>query len=266
MKTVILCGGRGTRLGEHGASVPKGLIEIGGRPILWHLLKLYSHYGLNDFVLCLGYLGDSIRRYFLEQRWLSTDFTLEMTGSGEDRIIPHEVNSDNWSITFAGTGLDTNTGGRILRIAPYLDGEENFCVTYGDGLSNVDLRRLIEFHQGHGRIATLCAVRPNSSFGVIQLGPDGEVRQFEEKPVMSDWINGGFFIFNRRILDYLTLESVLEREPLRQLAAEGELIAYRHDGFWKCMDTYKDNLEFNQLWERGDAPWRVWEQPVSGQS
>jgi glucose-1-phosphate cytidylyltransferase len=259
MKTVILCGGRGTRLGEHGVSVPKGLIEIGGRPILWHLLKLYAHHDLKDFVLCLGYLGDSIRRYFLEHRWLSTDFTLETSAGGENRITSHQPVQDDWSITFAGTGLDTNTGGRLQRIARYLEGEEEFCVTYGDGLADVDLHQLIDFHRRHGRIATLCAVRPNSTFGIIKLGAAGEVCQFEEKPVMSDWINGGFFVFNRRILDYLTPESVLEREPLRQLASAGELIAYRHEGFWKCMDTYKDNLEFNQLWEQGRAPWKVWE-------
>lgn len=258
MKTVILCGGRGTRLGEHGASVPKGLIEIGGRPILWHLLKLYSHHGLDDFILCLGYLGDSIRRYFLEHRWLSTDFTLERSETGDNRIIPLQPQADEWSITFAGTGAETNTGGRILRVAPYLAGEETFCVTYGDGLADIDLRRLVAFHHDHGRIATLCAVRPHSNFGIIKLDSTGAVRQFEEKPVMTDWINGGFFIFNRRILDYLTPESVLEREPLRQLADEGQLIAFRHDGFWKCMDTYKDNLEFNQLWDQGAAPWRVW--------
>lgn len=259
MKTVILCGGRGTRLGEHGVSVPKGLIEIGGRPILWHLLKLYAHHDLRDFVLCLGYLGDSIRRYFLEHRWLSSDFTLETTSEGQPRLTEHQRPSDCWSITFAGTGLDTNTGGRILKVAPYLDGEETFCATYGDGLADIDLRRLLQFHHAHGRIATLCAVRPHSNFGIIRLDSDGLVGEFEEKPVMNDWINGGSFVFNRRVLEYLTPDAILEREPLRRLAAEGQLVAYRHDGFWKCMDTYKDNLEFNQLWESQRAPWKLWE-------
>ena len=259
MKTVILCGGRGTRLGEHGVSVPKALIEIGGQPIIWHLMKLYAHYGLNDFILCLGYLGDSIKRYFLEHQWLSTDFTLRMNREGGDHLTSHQLRDEEWTITFADTGLETNTGGRIREAGKYLEGEETFSVTYGDGLSNIDLRELQAFHRSHGKIATLCAVRPNSNFGIIKLGPDGEVRDFEEKPVMQDWINGGFFIFNRRVLDYLTPESVLEREPLRQLAREGQLIAYRHDGFWKCMDTYKDNLEFNQVWDQGKAEWKVWE-------
>lgn len=259
MKTVILCGGRGTRLGEHGVSVPKALIEIGGHPIIWHLMKLYAHYGLNDFILCLGYLGDSIKRYFLEHQWLSTDFTLRMNREGGDHLTSHQLRDEEWTITFADTGLETNTGGRILQVAKYLEGEETFCVTYGDGLANIDLRDLQAFHCAHGKIATLCAVRPNSNFGIIKLGPEGEVRDFEEKPVMPDWINGGFFIFNRRVLDYLTPESVLEREPLRRLAREGQLIAYRHEGFWKCMDTYKDNLEFNQVWDQGRAGWKVWE-------
>jgi glucose-1-phosphate cytidylyltransferase len=255
MKTVILCGGKGTRLGEHGATVPKALIEIGGEPIIRHLLRLYASHGLSDFVLCLGHLGGSIKRYFLEEQWRAVDFTLRTTAAGVESLQPHDLARDEWSITFAETGPETNTGGRILKASRYLEGESTFCVTYGDGLADIDITRLIDFHRAHGRIATLCAVRPCSNFGIIRLGPAGEVRDFEEKPLMQDWINGGFFVFERRILDYLTPDSILEREPLRRLASEGELIAYQHEGFWKCMDTYKDNLEFNQLWESGDAPW-----------
>ncbi|MFN0088622.1 MAG: glucose-1-phosphate cytidylyltransferase [Blastocatellia bacterium] len=255
MKTMILCGGRGTRLGEHGASVPKALIEIGGRPVLWHLMKLYSHHGLQDFTLCLGYLGDSIKRYFLEHPWLDNDFTLETSASGDHQMQRHQTRGENWRITFADTGLDTNTGGRVARAAQYLDGEDLFCVTYGDGLASIDLRALIEFHRVHGRLATLTAVHPRSNFGIIKLDEEHAVTEFDEKPVMKEWINGGFFVFDRRVLDYLDDDCVLEREPLERLASERQLIAYRHTGFWKCMDTYKDNVEFNQLWEAGQAPW-----------
>ncbi len=234
MKTVILCGGRGTRLGEHGVSVPKALIEIGGKPIIWHLMKLYSRYGLNDFVLCLGYLGDSIREYFSEN------------------------SQDDWKVTLADTGEDTNTGGRVRRVRALLDGDENFSVTYGDGLANVNLSNLIAFHREHGRLATLTAVHPRSNFGLIKLDNAGAVTAFQEKPVISDWVNGGFFVFNRGVLDYLEDNSVLEREPLERLSRERQLIAYQHDGFWKCMDTFKDNLEFNQIWDSGSADWKVW--------
>jgi glucose-1-phosphate cytidylyltransferase len=258
MKTVILCGGRGTRLGEHGVNVPKALIEIGGRPLLWHLLKIYTHHGLNDFVLCLGYLGDTIKRYFVERRWLDHDFTLELSADGETQLLKHERGRDDWRITFADTGQDTNTGGRLKRIQPYIGDDETFCVTYGDGLANVDLPALLTFHRAHGKLATLTAVHPRSSFGILKLGAENAVTDFEEKPMLQEWINGGFFVFNRGIFEYLDEDCVLEREPLERLARAGELIAYQHTGFWKCLDTYKDNVEFNQLWEAGQAEWKVW--------
>jgi glucose-1-phosphate cytidylyltransferase len=253
MKTVILCGGRGTRLGEHGANVPKALIEIGGRPVLWHLMKSYAHYGLNDFVLCLGYLGESIKRYFVERDWLDGNFTL---AHGERHI--HQQRIENWRITFADTGLDTNTGGRLHRVKSYLGDDETFCVTYGDGLADININELLAFHRAHGKLATLTAVHPQSTFGLLQLDGNQAVTAFVEKPVMREWINGGFFVFNRGIFDYLDGDCVLERAPLERLASERQLIAYRHSGFWKCMDTYKDNLEFNQLWDAGKAAWRVW--------
>ncbi len=262
MKTVILCGGRGTRLGEHGAQVPKALIEIGGRPLLWHLLKLYAAHGLNDFVLCLGYLGDSIKRYFVERHWLDHDFTLELGATGEAQLVKnergHERSQDDWRIAFVDTGQDTNTGGRIKRIQNYIGDDETFCVTYGDGLASVDLPALLAFHRAHGKLATLTAVHPRSSFGILKLGEQNAVTEFEEKPVLREWINGGFFVFKRGIFDYLDDDSVLEREPLERLARAGELIAYPHTGFWKCLDTYKDNVEFNQLWDEGQAEWKVW--------
>lgn len=254
MKTVILCGGRGTRLGEHGDNVPKALIEIGGRPVLWHLLKMYAHHELKDFVLCLGYLGTEIKRYFLEQQVLPNDFTISPTESFQ----PCYTAPDDWRITFAETGLDTPTGGRIQRIAGYLAGEDTFCVTYGDGLADIDLSELLRFHHAHGRIATVAAVHPRANFGFLKLNNSGFVTDFQEKPILDEWINGGFFVFNRRIFDYLSLDCTLEREPLELLAQENQLLAYQHTGFWKCMDTYKDNLEFNQLWDSKEAAWKVW--------
>ena len=258
MKTVILCGGRGTRLGEHGINIPKALIEIGGKPVLWHLLKLYAQHGLNDFILCLGYLGDSIKRYFLDQQWLDNDFTLQMKSSGEFELQNHHINSENWRITFVETGLETNTGGRLKRIQAYLGNDATFCATYGDGLANVDLSALLAFHQSQGKLATLTAVNPRSQFGLLKLDDANAVVEFQEKPVLQEWINGGFFVFNRAIFDYLPENSVLEQEPFEQLARAQQIMAYKHHGFWKCLDTYKDHLEFNQLWEAGQAEWKIW--------
>ena len=229
---MILCGGRGTRLGEHGRSVPKALIQIGGKPIIWHLMSIFSRFGVNDFVLCLGYLGDEIRSYF--------------HGSG-----------NGWKVEGADTGQDTNTGGRLNRVKEHLSGEEIFCVTYGDGLADVDIGKLVNFHRSHGKIATVTAVHPYSNFGLIDLDDDGSIIRFREKPLVNDWINGGFFVFDRRIFDYLDDDCTLEREPFEALSREGQMMAYRHDGFWKCMDTFKDNLEFEDLWT-GGAPWKLW--------
>ena len=256
MKTVILCGGRGTRLGAHGIAVPKVLIEIGGRPVLWHLLRLYAQHGFRDFVLCLGYLADEIKRYFIERHWRENDFTLEVGAGGEYQIRHHESGSDDWRITLADTGLDTNTGGRIKRIAPYIGEDQTFCATYGDGLADIDLRKLLEYHRSHGRLATLTAVHPHTHYGFLKLDAAGAITQFEEKPQLRDWINGGFFVFDRRVFDYLDDNSTLEREPFVRLAREGQLMAYQHTGFWKCMDTYKDSIEFNHLWDTDRAAWK----------
>lgn len=232
MKAVILCGGRGTRLGEHGRTLPKALFPIGGKPIIWHLLKIYSSYGMNDFVLCLGYLGDQIREY---------------VGSLEE----------NWAITCIDTGTDTNTGGRIKLIEDQLGGADRFCVTYGDGLADVNIGNLIDFHRSHGKAATVTAVHPHSNFGLMELDAAGTVTGFREKPVLKEWVNGGFFVFEKRVLSYLDETSILEREPFESLCSDGEMMAFRHEGFWKCMDTFKDNLEFEQLWAT-EAAWKVW--------
>ncbi len=256
MKTVILCGGRGTRLGEHGATVPKALIEIGEQPVIWHLMKIYSHYGFDDFVLCLGFLSDKIKRFFIERQWLNADFTID--GNSNQTLLENHKTLDNWRITFAETGLETNTGGRLKKIQKYLADEETFFVTYGDGLANVNLEKLLAFHKSHGKIATMTAVHPHTNFGIIKLDEENHVSEFQEKPVMSEWINGGFFVFNRQIFDYLDENSILEREPLERLAQEKQLVAFPHTDFWKCVDTYKDNIEFNELWKNSKADWKVW--------
>ncbi|MBI4575664.1 MAG: glucose-1-phosphate cytidylyltransferase [Planctomycetes bacterium] len=255
MKVAILCGGRGTRLREETEVRPKPLVTIGGRPILWHIMRHYAHHGFKDFVLCLGYKGEMIKEYFLNYQCLARDFTLEL-GSGRREFHGPDEGTSGWRVTFAETGPDTPTGGRVWRAARYLDGER-FLLTYGDGLSNVDLGRLLAFHQARSRVGTLTAVHPMSPFGVIEV-EQGAARSFKEKPRLQGLINGGFFVFERRFLDYLREDSVLEEEPLRRLSAEGQLAAYEHDDFWACMDTYKDVERLHRLWDSGDRPWKVW--------
>ncbi len=232
MKAVILCGGKGTRLGEHGRSVPKALIRIGGKPIIWHILSIYSHFGITEFVLCLGYLGDEIKAYF--------------------NNLDHA-----WKIAFADTGQETNTGGRLSLVEPLLEGQKDFCVTYGDGLSDISIKDLIDFHRDHGRAATVTAVHPHSNFGLMDVDEHGSIVRFREKPILQEWINGGFFVFDQRIFRVLADDSILEKQPFEALSSQGQMMAYKHEGFWKCMDTFKDNLEFEELWTNG-APWRVW--------
>ena len=244
MKTVILCGGRGTRLDEHGLAMPKGLFLIGDRPLIWHLCKIYSHYDLTDFIICTGYLKERYFEYFGQDEEAKS-----ATGS--------VVKDEGWYIRITDTGLDTNTGGRIKKVESYLGDDQTFCATYGDGLSDVDLNEVIDFHRSHGKLATLTAVNPTSSFGLLELDEKAAVRSFQEKPKLDQWINGGFFVFERGIFDYLGDDSVLEKEPFEALARDGQLMAYRHNGFWKCMDTFKDNREMNELWE-STAPWKVW--------
>jgi glucose-1-phosphate cytidylyltransferase len=234
-KVAILCGGRGTRLQEHTHSIPKALVEIGGRPILWHVIRIYAAQGLRRFVLLTGYLGDQIVEFAESQSW------------------PEEV-----EVECIDTGIDTPTGGRIKLAENRLD-RSTFCATYADGVADVDLQALVRFHRDHGDDATVTVVRPLSQFGIAELGEDGRVAGFQEKPRLDHWVNGGFFVFEPAALAYLTPESVLEQDPLRRLAAEGRLHAYRHEGFWDCMDTYKDAVILNDLWKDGSAPWAVWE-------
>jgi glucose-1-phosphate cytidylyltransferase len=253
---VILCGGQGTRLSEETGSRPKPMVEIGNAPILWHIMKIYSSFDFNDFVLCLGYKGDVIRQYFLQYDILRNDFTVEL---GTRKITRHSSfhGEQNWSVTLAETGALTQTGGRIKRIAAYIDGD-TFMATYGDGVANLDINDLLRFHREHGRIATVTGVRPVARFGELTLSGDRAVKFHEKPQLMEGWINGGFFVFERRIFDYIDGdETILEQEPLSRIAAEGELAVYRHEDYWRCMDTLRDVEALNREWHSG-APWAIW--------
>jgi glucose-1-phosphate cytidylyltransferase len=233
MKVVILCGGKGTRLKELTEEVPKPLVEIGGKPILWHIMKIYSHYGFNDFILCLGYKARMISEYF------------------------EKNNHENWSIEFVDTGEDSNKGQRIKKVEKYIE-DENFFVAYGDDVSDVNIKKLLEYHKKNGNIVTLTAINPESQFGIIELNQKNEILEFKEKPKLDYWINGGFFVFSRKIFDYLKDDNDLEKEAFETLARERQICAFKHDGFWKCMNTFKDTIELNELWADGKSPWKTW--------
>lgn len=256
VKVVILAGGLGTRLSEETAVRPKPMVEIGGRPVLWHIMRIYAHHGFKEFVVCLGYKGDVIKTHFLNYYRLRSDLTVSLR-DGEVRV--HGSGGEDWEVSLVDTGLDTQTGGRVRRVKEYL-GERTFLLTYGDGVADVDIKGLVAFHRAQGCRATLTAVRPPARFGVLELEGDRVVR-FSEKPLSGEgWINGGFFVFEPEVLDYIAGDdTVLEREPLERLAREGQLSAYRHTGFWQCMDTLKDVNTLNQLWQSGQAPWKVWD-------
>ena len=258
MQAVILCGGLGTRLREETEFRPKPLVEVGGSPILWHIMKLYAHHGFRDFVLCLGYRGQMIKEYFLNYEAMNNDFTICL--GRQHRVTYHDAHKEqDFHVTLADTGLETMTGGRVKRVEGYIEGD-TFMVTYGDGVADVDLRALLDFHHSHGRLATVTTVRPISRFGVLEVGEDGGVTSFAEKPQLDGWVSAGFFVFNRKFFDYLEGEDCFfERAPLERLAAEGQLMAYRHEGFFFAMDTYREYEYLNQLWSSGQAPWRVWE-------
>ena len=233
-EVVILCGGRGTRLLEHTREIPKPLVEIGGRPILWHVMQIYAAQGFRSFVLCTGYRGEMIERFAEGEPW-----------------------PDGTRVTCVDTGLDTPTGGRIHLVKDRLGGRP-FCATYADGVADIDLSALLRDHERSGSAATMTVVQPELQFGVTELGENGRVRGFKEKPKSEHWINGGFFCFEPEVFDYLDERSVLERDPLERLAADGRLHGYRHTGFWECMDTYKDSVQLNDLWQRERPPWKVW--------
>ena len=252
---VILCGGLGTRLREETEYKPKPMVEIGGRPIVWHIMKSYAHYGFNRFILCLGYKGSVIKDYFLNYEAMSNDFTIQL-GHHNQMTYQSGHPEQNFSVTLVDTGLRTMTGGRIKRIERFVN-TETFMVTYGDGLANLNIGQLVDYHFAHGKLATLTATRPPSRYGILDLQESGQIERFREK-VQTEWINGGFFVFNRQVFDYLEPEGVLEQEPLEQLAVDEQLMGFRHEGFWIGMDTYREHEMLNQMWDSGNAPWKVW--------
>lgn len=259
MKVVVLCGGMGTRLREETEVRPKPMIEIGRRPILWHIMKIYGHYGFNDFVLCLGYKGDFIRQYFLNYHLHNSDLTVDLSKPRE--LIQHQTHGEcDWKVTLADTGYDTMTAARIKRVQRYVGDGEEFMLTYGDGVSDVDIRRLLEFHRSHGRIATVTGVRPSSRWGELIVQGD-EVREFREKPQISEgFINGGFFVLNRRVFDYLDDDPTVsfERAPMQMLTADRQLMVYAHEGYWQAMDTLRDKAMLDEEWRSETPAWKVW--------
>lgn len=261
MITVILAGGYGTRLSEETAVRPKPLVEIGDKPILWHIMKLFAHAGYEEFVVPLGYKGYMIKEYFARYFLHESDVTFDLGGGGGMTV--RQPCADRWRVTLADTGRDTMTGGRIRRIRHYLRPGEAFLMTYGDGLADIDLGRLTSYHRSHGKLATVTAVQPAGRFGALDLFAGGRVRGFAEKPKGDGgWVNGGFFVLEPEVLDYIDGDAtVFEREPLERLAKEGQLMAYRHEGFWQPMDTLRDQRLLEALWNAGAAPWRSWERP-----
>ncbi len=257
MKVVILAGGLGTRLSEETTVVPKPMVEIGGRPILWHIMKMYAAHGFEEFVVALGYKGDAIKRYFLAFQALDGGLTVDLATR---EVTRHGPPTGNWKIHLIETGLDTMTGGRVRRLQPRLEGDP-FLLTYGDGVADIDLRALVKFHRDHGRLATVTAVRPPARFGGLAFDTAGRVTDFIEKPQIGEgWINGGFMVLEPGVFRYLEDDrSILESDALERLAADGQLMAYRHDRFWQCMDTLRDKRQLEALWDGGAAPWKLWE-------
>lgn len=258
MKTIILAGGQGTRLREETEYRPKPLIEVGGRPILWHIMKLYNHYGFCDFGVALGYRGNMIKEYFLNYEAMTNDFSINL--GHRHTVEYHDVHEEqDFRVTLADTGVDSMTGARVARMKRYVEGD-TFMVTYGDGLSDVNIDKLLEFHRAHGKLATVTTMRPSSRFGILELSDKNEVVDFNEKPQLDGWINTGFFVFQREVFDFLSEDAscILEREPLEALAKQNQLMAYRHEGFFFAMDTYREYLQLQEMWNTHQAPWALW--------
>lgn len=258
MKVVLLAGGLGTRLMEETEARPKPMVEIGGKPILWHIMKIYEAYGFNDFIICLGYKGQAIKEYFLNYYLYNSDVTIELE---KNKVDVHFSNSESFKVTLVDTGLHTNTAGRIKRIEKYI-GNETFMLTYGDGVADVNIRELVEFHKSHGKLATLTSVQTPGRFGNIEMSENGSVDHFVEKPQGDGmWINGGFFVLEPAIFQYLEgdMDNVQwEKRPLIDIANDGQLRAFRHQGFWKPMDALRDRIELEEMWTKGDAKWKIW--------
>ncbi|MGA3050068.1 MAG: glucose-1-phosphate cytidylyltransferase [Terracidiphilus sp.] len=257
MKAVILAGGLGSRLSEETVMRPKPMVEIGGKPILWHIMKIYSHSGINDFIICLGYKGQMIKEYFANYFLYSSDVTFDLAKNSAEY---HTNGCEPWRVTLVDTGLETMTGGRIRRVLPYLRDEEMFCLTYGDGVADVNVRKLIEFHKRKGKLVSLTAVQPAGKFGALRIDRDGILSSFAEKPKGdANWVNGGFFVMSPEVGAYLHDDSTIwERKPIETLARDGNIAAYKHDGFWQPMDTVHDKAALEALWKSGSAPWKVW--------
>jgi glucose-1-phosphate cytidylyltransferase len=256
MKAVILAGGLGSRLSEETGLRPKPMVEIGGKPILWHILNIFARYGVNEFIVALGYRAEVIKEYFLNFYALNNDISIDLA-SGNTTV--HDGNSPRWTVHLVDTGLETQTGGRVKRLSGWLGDDSTFLLTYGDGVANVDIGELMRFHQAHGKLATVTTVRPPARFGQIVL-QGHQVDEFTEKPQAGEgWINGGFFVLNRQVFDYIDGDETLwERDPMERLARDGQLMAYRHEGFWQPMDTLRDKRLLEELWTSGRAPWKMW--------
>ena len=258
MKAVILAGGIGSRLSEETSLRPKPMVEIGGKPILWHIMKIYSSYGINDFIICLGYRGHMIKEYFANYFLYSSDVTFDLANNCAEY---HRSTSEPWRVTLVDTGSQTMTGGRLRQVLPYLKDEEMFCFTYGDGVADVNIAALVEFHKRHGKLVSLTATQPTGRFGSLSLSEDGALSSFAEKPKGDGrWVNGGFFVLSPKVGAYLKDDTTIwEREPMETLAQEGNVVAYKHSGFWQPMDTVHDKGVLEALWDSGSAPWKVWE-------
>jgi glucose-1-phosphate cytidylyltransferase len=260
MKVVILAGGLGTRLSEETDLRPKPMVEIGGKPILWHIMKIYSAQGVNDFIICAGYKGYVIKEYFANYALHNSDVTFDFGAKGRSRVVVHERRSEPWRVTIVDTGEKTQTGGRLKRVQPYV-GNETFYFTYGDGLGNIDIEALLAFHRQQGRLATLTAVQPLGRYGALDIGDDSRVRQFREKPAGDGgWINGGFFVLEPAALEYIRWGDATqwEREPMENLTDDVQLAAYKHTGYWRPMDTLRDKRDFEAMWNEARAPWKIW--------
>jgi glucose-1-phosphate cytidylyltransferase len=260
MKTVIFAGGLGSRISEESHTRPKPMIEIAGKPILWHIMKMYQAHGFNEFIICLGYKGYMIKEYFCNYFYHNSDITVDLASN---QIEVHQTNSENFKVTLVDTGLHTMTGGRLQRVEQYIGEDENFMLTYGDGVSDIDINALVDFHHAHGKIGTVTTVQPAGKFGVLDANEEGTVTAFVEKPKGGGtWINGGFFVLNRKVFDYFKGKDLTpimwEQDPLRELVADQQLAAYKHHGFWKCMDILRDKRDLERLWESGNPAWKKW--------
>ncbi len=259
MKAVILAGGFGTRISEESVHKPKPMISLGGMPIIWHIMKLYSFHGVNEFIICAGYKQHVIKEYFADYFLHTSDVTFDFTKGKNDMTIHNNI-AEPWKVTVVNTGLETQTGGRVRRVRDYI-GDQTFMLTYGDGVSNVDITKLLKFHKNHKKAVTMSAHNPGQRFGVLDVSPNGEVKEFREKTVGDgNLINIGFMVCEPTFIDYIDGDdTVLEKQPMERAAADGNLMAYRHDGFWQCMDTVREKEKLENLWEEGNAPWKMWE-------